>query len=101
MSSRLIYCGNGKREVRSQCGWSRKGNPEVVDKLFKFHQKHCLQCKTQAIVLPSFNHAAAKINGQDGVARNGNKASELRVTCLSADKESLPLEVVEFKKSTV
>jgi hypothetical protein len=68
--------GGQRRTIRSNCGWGCSGHLPEVNKKFKFHQRHCKECKDAKIEIPEWKLEEAMMNGWNGLSGK-NKVNEI------------------------
>lgn len=87
MSKRAIIGGGQQRTINAPCGWTRKGHPTQVNKIFQIHARHCKVCKTWDLKIPEFNSTAALHNGWDGLNDKDRKPDTIIHSVVITDDE--------------
>ena len=70
--------GGQRRTIIAECGWTRVGHPNEVNKLFKLHKKYCKDCSDTDYEPSKDAFHAIKTNGWKGLMPNGQKPNQIK-----------------------
>ena len=99
MSSKTFNKGGQRRTLESSCGWRCVGHPSEVSKKYDRHKRHCKECGSVNLKLPTFDREAGDMNGWKGQFHNETKES-ISTVAVNGNISSIHLKGVKKTEIT-